>query len=398
MERGKSKKAGLIILAYVAFISLGLPDGLLGVAWPSIRKNFSLPIDSLGLLLFASMAGYLTSSFLSGRIMSYLGVGGLLAASCALTGLGLIGYTLAPVWWMIIILGAFAGLGAGAIDAGINNYVAANFAESQMQWLHASFGIGITLGPIIMTAGINFYNSWRLGYTVVGTAQVILAISFALSASMWHGKNEGNKNSNAEVRDNITDYRTPLNQTLRQVSVWISILLFFIYAGVEASLGNWAYTLLTESRGIRPEIAGLFVGSYWASFTIGRIIAGVYTRYITLRKLIIISLSAAFAGAVLLLLDTGEAGSLTGVAIIGFAIAPIFPGMVSGTKDRVSPKFIANTIGMQIGAAGLGVAVLPGLAGALARQTSLEVIPIFLIVMILLLSGLYTLSLRVKTK
>src|SRR4030042_9398 len=134
-------KIGLVLLAYVAFIALGMPDGLLGVAWPSIRAGFSVPLDAVGLLLSAAVAGYLTSSFLSGPLIARLGVGNVLAASCAMTGAGLIGYTLAPAWWMMVLIGVVAGLGAGAIDAGLNTYVAAYFGEGLMQWLHACYGI-----------------------------------------------------------------------------------------------------------------------------------------------------------------------------------------------------------------------------------------------------------------
>ena len=129
-------KISLVILSYVAFIALGMPDGLLGVAWPSIRAGFSLPLEAVGMLLTASVTGYMTSSFLSGPLVTRLGVGRVLAASCALTGVGLIGYTLVPEWWMMVLLGVMAGLGAGAIDAGLNTYVAAHFGEGLMQWLH----------------------------------------------------------------------------------------------------------------------------------------------------------------------------------------------------------------------------------------------------------------------
>lgn len=382
-------RLGLILLAYIAFISLGLPDGLLGVAWPSIRANFTLPLDALGLLLAAATAGYLTSSFLSGQLMNRLGVGGLLAVSCAATGAGLIGYTLVPAWWMMVALGAVAGLGAGAIDAGINTYIAANHGEGLMQWLHASFGIGVTLGPIIMTTGINRFDSWRLGYTVVGTAQITLALCFALTASLWQ---RGKEDAQADETTRLTDYQTSLSDTLRQPRAWLSILMFFLYTGVELSLGHWAYTLLTESRGIAPAVAGLWAGSYWGTFTLGRVMAGLYARRIGLHSLLQFSLLAALVGAILVWWSPIAWVGLLGVALTGFAIAPIFPALVSGTSQRVGAHHAANTIGMQIGAAGLGGAVLPGVAGVLARNISLEVIPVFLVAVIAILLGLYTYS------
>jgi MFS family permease len=141
-------KLPLILLAFIAFVALGMPDGLLGVGWPSIRSDFSMPLDAIGVFLIAVVIGYMTSSFLSGTLLARMGVGRMLAASCLLTGLSLIGYTLVPQWWMMVLLGVFAGLGAGAIDAGLNTYVAAHFGEGLMQWLHASWGVGITLGPL----------------------------------------------------------------------------------------------------------------------------------------------------------------------------------------------------------------------------------------------------------
>lgn len=384
-------KLGLILLAYIAFISLGLPDGLLGVAWPSIRANFSRSLDSLGMLMIATMLGYMTSSFVSGRVMAKLGVGGLLAASCAMTGTALLGYTLAPTWWVMVALGVLAGLGAGAIDAGINTYVAANFGEGLMQWLHASFGVGITLGPIIMTTGLNVFGAWRWGYVVVGVAQVTLALCFFLSISMWQQADGQHK---PEDERRLTDYKTAFGDTLRQPSVWASILLFFLYTGIEMTLGAWAYTLLTESRAVTPAVAGLWAGSYWATFTLGRVLAGLYTRRIGLHKLLVGAILLALTGALLLWWNPSEGVSLLGVALTGFALAPIFPALVSSTSGRVSPRHAANTIGMQIAAAGLGGSLIPGLAGVLAQRISLEVIPIYLAALLLALMAMVGFSRR----
>lgn len=388
LNKSRSRK-GVIILAFIAFISLGLPDGLLGVAWPSMRESFSRSLDSLGMLLIASMAGYLLSSFYSGKVTSLLGVGWLLSLSCLATGASLLGYTLVPYWWMMIPLAVAAGLGAGAIDGGINTYVASNFGEHLMQWVHASYGIGITMGPIIMTTGISYFASWRVGYIVVGSLQIALAVSFALTVSMWKSKG-----SSEEKEKILSDYKTPVGETLMQPDVWISILLFFIYAGIEATIGSWAYTLLTESRGISSEVAGFFVGSYWATFTVGRILAGLITRKIRMHSLIKVSLLAAFIGTIMLMWRSFEVVSLAGIVITGFAIAPIFPGMVSLTTKRVGAQYAANTIGMQISAAGLGVAVIPGLTGVLAQRISLEVIPLLILFWIISLFVLYSLSIR----
>lgn len=388
-------KIGLVILAYVAFIALGMPDGLLGVAWPSIRNNFSISLDAIGMLLTAAMAGYMTSSFLSGPVVTRMGVGKVLAASCGMTGVALIGYTLVPEWWMMVLLGVVAGLGAGAIDAGLNTYVAAHFSEGLMQWLHASWGIGITLGPIIMTIGLTTSNSWHVGYRVVGGFQLALAACFVLTLSMW---NQKDKSVESDKPKRLTDYKTPMGETLRQPQVWLSIFLFFMYVGGEAALGTWIYTLLTESRSVNPTIAGFWAGSYWATFTVGRIVAGLFAKRAGVNLLITGGLTGALLGTALLVWNPSEAINLLAVALIGFSIAPIFPAMMSGTSRRVGDHFAANTIGMQMTATGLGTAVIPSLMGVFARQISLEIIPICLLAVYAGLFGLYMLAVRFGSK
>ncbi|HRE25191.1 MAG TPA: MFS transporter [Anaerolineales bacterium] len=382
----RQSKLGVIILAYIAFIALGMPDGLLGVAWPTIRTGFGIPLDSLGALLIAATSGYMLSSFLSGRLIARFGVGQVLAASCALTGSILIGYTLVPNWWMMVSLGVGAGLGAGAIDAGLNTYVATHFGEGLMQWLHASYGIGVTLGPLIMTVALSSLSAWRPGYLTVAAFQLVLAASFLVTLPMW---NQHAEPADTEQPKKLTEYKTSLRETLRQPRVWLSIGLFLIYAGAEVTLGVWAYTLLTESRGVDAAAAGLFTGSYWAMFTIGRAVAGLFTQRVGLDRLLLISLVGALVGAVMLWLAPLPWVNLAAVGLIGFAIAPVFPALVSDTSRRVGDRFAANTIGMQISGAGFGGALVPGLAGILARQFSLEAIPVWLVALYLVLLVLY---------
>ncbi len=367
-------RLGLVILAFIAFIALGLPDGLLGVGWPSIRGGFSIPLDAIGLFLTTLVAGYMTSSFLSGFLLARVGVGRVLAVSCLLTGLALTGYTLVPQWWMMVALGVVAGLGAGAIDAGLNTYVAAHFGEGLMQWLHASWGVGITTGPIIMTLGLSAFNTWHFGYRVVGGFQIALAACFALTLEMW-SRERAPAADGGEPAKRLTDYKTPMGKTLQQPQVWLSMALFFLYVGAESALGTWAYSLLTESRGVDTTLAGFFTGSYWFTFTIGRIVAGLIARQVGVDRLVLGGLVGALLGAGLLVWNPSELANVVAVGMIGVSIAPIFPALMSGTRTRVGDHFAANTIGMQMAATGFGMAVIPSLLGVLARQVSLEVIP-----------------------
>jgi MFS family permease len=198
-----NSKLSLILMAYVAFIALGMSEGLLGIAWPTMQMDFSIPLDSIGILLLASVIGYMTSSFLSGTLITRVGIGYMLVASFALAGMAFVGYALVPSWWMIVLLSVIAGLGAGAIDAGLNTYVAANFGEGSMQWLHASFGIGATIGPFIMTFALTALNSWRPGYGAVGAVRIALAMCFVLTLPMWSRKGAS---ATSDQPRSLTDY------------------------------------------------------------------------------------------------------------------------------------------------------------------------------------------------
>jgi len=391
----RTSNIGLLVLAYTAFIALGMPDGLLGIAWPSMRSDFTLPLDAVGMLLFASVSGYMTSSFLSGILIVRMGIGSLLTTSCVLTGAALVGYTLAPSWWMVVSLGVIGGLGAGAIDAGLNTYMAANFGEGLMQWLHASYGIGITLGPAIMTMALAVRNSWRVGYRVVGGFQFLMAISFLITMTWWNTKQNLSDDKRQEKR--LTDYKTPIGETLRQIKVWLSILIFFLYVGAEISMGTWIYTLLTESRNVSEQAAGFWTGSFWATFTLGRILAGIYAKRLGIHILVQGGITLALVGVITLWWHPFQAANLLAVALIGIAMAPIFPAMMSGTSQRVGAHYAANTIGIQMAATGLGGAVIPSLIGVLADRFSLEIIPVCLGGVLVTLLGTYRLSLIAKT-
>jgi fucose permease len=223
----------------------------------------------------------------------------------------------------------------------------------------------------------------------VGGFQILLAICFVLTLPLWlqqatpAGKDEPRR---------LTDYKTPLGETLRQPRVWLSALLFFVYVGAEVSLGAWTYSLLVESRHIDPAVAGLWAGSYWATFTIGRVIAGLYARRAGVNRIVQGSILGALLGTVLLVWNPSAIANVVAVAVIGLSIAPIFPALTSGTSQRVGVHFAANTIGIQMAATGLGTAVIPSILGVLASSFSLEAIPIALLVVFASLFGLYQLS------
>ena len=273
---GLAKRSLLLLtLSYIAFISLGLPDGLHGVAWPGIRESFNLPIDAIALVMICATAGYSLSGFFSAAAVRFLGVGNLLALSCGLSSLSLLAYGLTP-WWPLFAAAAVAGgLGAGAIDGGVNHYVEKHYSEKQMQWLHASFGIGITAGPIIITASIQLGGNWRIGYLVLFGLQAVLALLFYFTSHLWERVDDNLALSEDSAAAEI---EATIKETLKEPRAWLSMALFFLYVGAEIGLGFWVYSLLTESRGVDPAIAGIVTGSYWGMFTLGRFSAGWYTK------------------------------------------------------------------------------------------------------------------------
>ena len=377
----RSRAALLVGLAYAAFVSLGLPDGLTGVAWPSIRATFGLPLDALGALTTAGTIGYLASSFSSGRVLARIGVGRLLALSCLATAISLLGYGGAPLWAVMVGLGLLAGLGAGAIDAGLNTYAAENFGARTVNWLHASFGLGAAIGPAVMTSVIGAGQSWRLGYLIVGAAQLMLASCFALTRNRWHAHTgDGHAARTAGAR---------LVHTVRLPSAWLSMLLFFLYAGLEISAGQWLYTLLTEARAMPPTPAGVWVSLYWSSLTAGRLLAGAIVARITVRTLLRLCMVGAMLGAVLLWLDLAPWLSLGGVGLLGVSLAPIFPSLISLTPARMGPAHTANAVGFQIAAAMVGGAAFVSGFGRIASQFGLETLGPFLLVAAVLLVSVF---------
>lgn len=379
---GARQRAALLVgLAYAAFISLGLPDGLHGVGWPSIRTTFGLPLDALGAFMTTGMIGYMASSFSSGRVLARIGVGWLLVLSCLATAVSLLGYGAAPLWGVMVGLGLLAGLGAGAIDAGLNTYAAENFSPRTVNWLHASFGLGAMIGPIVMSSVISAGQSWRLGYLIVGAAQLALAGCFAATRSQWH--------AHAEESQAAPVPSASMARTLALPSAWLSMLLFFLYTGLEFSAGQWLYSLLTEARGMRPGLAGFWVSAYWGSLTLGRLLSGAVVTRITVLRLLRLCMLGALLGIVLLWLNLATWLSLAGVALLGMALAPMFPSFISLTPARMGPEHAANTVGFQVAGAVLGGAALGSSFGLLADQVGLEALGPFLLAVAALLMAVF---------
>lgn len=374
-------RTSLLILAYFAFISLGLPDGLIGVGWPSIRSDFHVPTEAVGLLLFAGTAGYLTSSVAAGFTIARLGVGRLLAGSTALASLALAGYAISPGMWLMIPCALLAGFGGGAIDAGLNVYAATAFGPRHMNWLHAFFGLGVAIGPLIMTTVVGAGLSWRWGYGIVASAQCVLALAFVLNARSWPARPPV-----AKVDDPHPAWD---RHTLTLPAVWLGALAFAVYVAIEVGAGLWAFLFLTEGRGMSATAAGICVSAYWASLFVGRVVQGLAAERVGTTKVLVGSLAGMAFGALLVAVPGPAWLAVIGLNLIGFAAAPVFPLLTLTTADRVGAAHADRAIGLQIGGAGLGGAVIPAGIGVLLSRASVEALGPALLALALVLLGLY---------
>jgi fucose permease len=369
----------LILISFIAFISLGLPDGLLGIAWPFISDRLNIPLDNLGVLLMFFVAGYLSSSLTNSKIMSVITLGWLLALSCFLTGTSLFAFTVSNQWVFLILSAYFLGAGGGAIDTSLNIFASANFSPSVVNWMHAFYGIGATSGPLILTWFFTMGLTWKSGYILVGSIQITLGILFLLTSKMWAIKGEVK-----EIQQKVS-YRL----TLKNPMVWLSILIFFIYTGLEVSVGQWLFTVLTKSRDVSVESGGLWVSTFWGSLTAGRVLFGFILKKASTVKVLYLAVIGIILGSFTFIIDFSDIISFMGIVLIGFSCAPVFPSMIALVPDLFGEKFAANIIGFQISAAMAGGAILPAASGFLTDFYGWEVIPLSFLIQSLLLAFAY---------
>lgn len=380
--RSASSRRLLLVIAYVGFISLGLPDTLVGVAWPSVRTAFGLPQSAIALIFIGAGCGYILSSAFVGKLLGAMGVGSLLAASSALVALSIFGYGLAPLWALFAACSLLHGLGSGAIDAGLNHYVAHHFSARHMNWLHACWSLGATLGPLIMTAAIAWNGAWRAGYLAVAAILVCLALLFAATRRQWDAPGQ------AETKPTHVA-GVGMVETLRHPLVRLQVALFFVYTGLEATVGQWSFTLLTESRGVPAESAGTWVTLYWGSIGVGRVLLGAVADRIGIDRLLRFSTLAAASGTALVAWSRAESLSAVALVLTGLGLASIYPSMMTRTPQRLGSALSAHAIGFQVSAATLGAAALPSLAGVVAQRIGLEAVAVAAVALALAVFALH---------
>lgn len=361
-----------LFLAFAAFISVGLPDALLGVSWPFARESFGQSLDAAGLLVFGATLGYAISALFSQRLLIWLGLGGLLTLSTILTSIGIGVYLLEPNFWILLSVVTLAAVGGGSIDVGLNHYAMDNHGPGVMQWLHASFGIGVTLGPALMAIAIAGSGGWQAGYAWVSAGLISLAVIFAVSVRIWPRLSAMDEQAAASS-----------SMALQSPRVWGTVSMFALYVGLETAIGIWAFSVMFD-RGVGAVQAGFWVSAYWGSFTLSRILAGLTAERISHWMWLRISLIGGSVGCALWILGQGWFAALP-VALIGFALGPVYPAMMSGTADRVGAELKAAAIPLQVGPPILVAGVIVWTFGVVGEDFGLNLIPIMALCILILL-------------
>lgn len=360
---GNSSRAALWLLGviYLAFVSLGLPDGTLGVAWPAVYPELNAPVGLAGIVITVGTLLTAAAGFSSGRIVARFGTAAVLITSVLLTASGLFILSQARSMTWLFAAALPLGFGAGAVDAALNGFVARHYAGRHMNWLHACWGIGATTGPIVVAECLASAGGWRGAYVLLGCVQASLALLFLATRSWWRHVPE-----RMEVSDASDAPHDPPTRTANSPEGWVSAAAFLLYTGAEMALGLWAATILVVERGLSPETAGIWAGGYYAAITLGRITIGFGVDRWGNPRTVRVGVSVALLG--LLAFAFGGSGwiAAAGLALAGVGFAPVYPGLMHEVPRRFAREQMQTVIGRQSGAGALGAALLPALAGALA--------------------------------
>lgn len=364
-----------LIMIYLSFISLGLPDSLLGAAWPVMQEEYGAAFGMAGVINIVIASGTIVSSLMSGALLKRLGTGQITLISCLMTAAALLGFSFAPsiIWLMVLALPL--GLGAGSVDAALNHYVATHYQAHHMSWLHCFWGVGATLGPIIMSGFMRDHDLWRNGYLTISLIQFALVVLLAITLPLW--KRMENIQSHAVKESQVQPSRGQVEQPLRTKGVKLTLLTFLFYCGAEASVGLWGSSFLVNAKELPAAVAAVWVAMYYGGITVGRFITGFVTFKVSNRVLIRSGLLVSLAGAALLMLPLPTFCSLIGFLLLGLGFAPIYPCMLHDTPERFGKEQTQKLMGYQMAVAYTGATLLPPLLGWLAAQTTVSILPFF---------------------
>lgn len=381
----------LLAIIYISFVSLGLPDALLGSAWPVMYPQMNVPISWSGIVFMIISVGTVISSLQSDRLTKWLGAGKITAISVAMTALALLGFSVSHSFVMLCIFAIPYGLGAGSVDAALNNYVALHFESRHMSWLHCMWGVGASVGPYIMSGAILRTGSWNTGYRIIGLLQVVLSAVILFSLPLWKRKDGG-------ARDAAVTEPIPLKQVVRFPGAKEIMLAFFCYCAVEQTVGLWASSYLVVHRGVPEVTATAFASLFFIGITLGRAVNGFLTFKLSDTRLIHLGQGLIAVGIALLVLPLAQWVALTGFVIIGVGCAPIYPCIIHSTPVHFGKERSQAMVGVQMASAYVGTSVMPPLFGLLSNFAGIAMLPVYLLVILATQYIMYNRVVRIAGK
>lgn len=376
----------LLVIIYIAFISLGLPDSLVGSAWPVMRLDLNVPISYAGIITMIISCGTIISSLMSDFLTKKLGTGLVTAISVFLTAAALWGFSIAGKFWMLCVLAIPYGLGAGAVDAALNNYVALNYKARHMSWLHCFWGVGASISPYIMGYALPSRWGWSGGFGIVSIIQIVLTIVLFVSLPVWKLKPKNEFGSSKDEPNTQSNNSKNLIEILKIKGVPFVLVAFFAYCAAEATAMLWASSYLVEVRNINKELAAMLASLFFLGITLGRFISGFVSEKLGDKCLIRIGIAIMLSGIVLIIIpDKYNICSMAGLIIAGLGCAPIYPSIIHSTPANFGKENSQAIIGVQMASAYIGTTFMPPLFGIIARYGFMKLFPIYMLVFAVLL-------------
>ncbi len=380
----------LLGIIYLSFISLGLPDALLGAAWPNMYPEFQVPVSYAGIISMIIASGTIISSLQSDRLTRKFGTGKVTAVSVGITALALWGFSVSHSFILLCLWAIPYGLGAGSVDASLNNYVALHYASKHMSWLHCMWGIGATLGPYIMGAALTGGTTWNTGYRIISVLQIILTAALIFSLPKW-------KKQNTISGNDTVGRALSLKEILAIPGARAIMLCFFCYCAIEQTTMLWASSYLNLAKGIDAKTAASFAGMFCIGITIGRGINGFIAMRLKDRQMIRMGQAIILIGIIIMFLPFGQTVSLIGFSLIGLGCAPVYPCVIHSTPEHFGADRSQAIIGVQMASAYIGTCLMPPLFGLIANHISIRLLPLYLLILLILMVYMHEL-LELKTR
>lgn len=379
----------LLAIIYLAFISLGLPDGLLGAAWPTMYQEFAVPVSYAGAVSMIISFGTILSSLQSDRLTRKLGTGKVTAISVGMTAAALFGFSFSHSFVAVCLWAIPYGLGAGSVDASLNNYVALHYESRHMSWLHCMWGIGATLGPYVMGYALTGGKGWNAGYRYIGIMQIVLTAVLVCSLPLWvKRKEEGTGGAEVDAK------ALSIREVLKIRGAKEVMLCFFCYCALESTAGLWSSSYLTLQKGIPAETAASYAGMFYLGITIGRALSGFITMKLNDVQMIRMGQCIIALGIIVVFLPGAAVVSLVGLVLIGLGCAPVYPCIIHSTPAHFGEDKSQAVIGIQMASAYVGSCLMPPVFGLIANNISVALFPVYLVVILIIMIVMHELLVR----